>query len=219
MHLLYVNAMTCGQGAASLASHHHISWAWPAREYRIPNNFKIILTIARACQYLLAEELLEHLADKLQVEPQMLWENPHSVKNLVQGRYRVANFKRQAQLPCFLCKGPFFSDGPCRAEVKQLPCCMGDVHHECFNNTCQQYYFNCPHCSCPLIASGVDHKLMGKMDFVYMRNTRQHVGVDHKLMGKMDFVYMWKARQHVGVDHKLMGEMDFVYMRKARQHV
>ena len=49
-------------------------------------------TIVRVCQYLLAEELLKHLAEKLQVELQMLWGNPHSVRNLVQGRYRVANF-------------------------------------------------------------------------------------------------------------------------------
>ena len=136
-----------------------------------------MFTIVRASQYLLAEELLEHLAEKLQVEPQMLWGNPHSVRNLVRRRYRVANFKRQTQLPCFLCKGPFVSDGPCRAEVKQLPCCMGDVHHECYNNACQQYYFNCPHCNCPLNASGVDHELMGAMDYVYMRKARQHVQV------------------------------------------
>ena len=66
---------------------------WPAREYRIPNNFQTMFTNVRACQYLLAEELLKHLAEKLQVEPQMLWRNPHSVRNLVWGRYKVANFK------------------------------------------------------------------------------------------------------------------------------
>ena len=103
-----------------------------------PEHFQTMFANVRACQYLLAEELLKHLAEKLQVEPQMLWGNPHSVRNLVRWRYRVANFKWQTQLPCFLCKRPFVSDGPCRAEVKQLPCCMGDVHLKCYNNGCQQ---------------------------------------------------------------------------------
>ena len=128
--------------------------AWPAREYRIPNNFQIMFTIVRACQYLLAEELLEHLADKLQVESQVLWGNPHSVRNLVWKKYRVVLIQVTDSTLMLSLQGAIVSDGPCRVEVKQLlkqlPCCMRDVHHECFAKACQQYYFNCPHCSCSL---------------------------------------------------------------------
>ena len=92
--------MTYGQGSSlscitSLLtmSTHILGKGVASSEYRIPNNFQTMFTIVRACQYLLVEELLKHLAEKLQVEPQMLWGNPHSVINLVRGRYRVANFK------------------------------------------------------------------------------------------------------------------------------
>ena len=98
--MLYVNAMTYGQGSSlsyitSLLtmSTHILGQGRGQLEKPNPKHFQTMFTNVRACQYLLAEELLKHLAEKLQVEPQMLWGNPHSVRNLVRWRYRVANFK------------------------------------------------------------------------------------------------------------------------------
>ena len=101
MHLLYVNAMTYGQGSSlsyitsllTMTTHILGQGRGQLENTESQTIFKPCSHHVRACQYLLAEELLKHLAEKLQVEPQMLWRNPHSVRNLVWGRYKVANFK------------------------------------------------------------------------------------------------------------------------------
>ena len=44
-----------------------------------------------------------------------------------------------------------------------------------YNDTAAVGTFRCPHCSIPLSATGVDHQLMGALDYVFMRKVQEHV--------------------------------------------
>ena len=150
---------------------------WPQATFLLPTDWRVLFKLLRACQYLMAQELLQEISKAVEIPVEELWkESVHDIRNKIRSKYRVALHKQKVALRCFICRTNFQSQPPKRDVIMRLPCCLGDVHPDCFDNvTAAGGTFRCPHCSTPLCATGVDHQLMGALDYVFMRKAQDHV--------------------------------------------
>ncbi len=105
---------------------------WTPTPLSVTTDYRLLVKVVRAAQYLLTDDLMEYVAGVLEVPTLALWEM--SVKRMtdkLRSVMKVALFQKRTALNCFICGGSFRSDPPAVDVIAKLPCCDGDVHPAC----------------------------------------------------------------------------------------
>ncbi len=122
-----------------------VSRPWTPTTLSVTTDYRRLVKVVRAAQYLLADDLLEYVAGVLEVPTLAPWEM--SVKRMtdrLRSVIKVALFQKRTALNCFICGGSFCSDPPAVDVIARFPCCDGDVYPACLD----QRLAGVLHCRC-----------------------------------------------------------------------
>ena len=148
-------------------------WTW--KPFRVDTDYKRLLTIIRAAQYLAADDLLEYIAGVLQLPPRKMWKTSvDRMTRTLRSVVKTAVFHKQVDLDCCICGGSFRCNPPAVEPSIRLPCCGWDVHPGCLESALVgSLFYRCPHCQMPLNAEGIANDFAGPIDYIEMRKGRQ----------------------------------------------